>query len=721
MKKRLFLILLTVLAVVLVFSACGGGGDDTDTATNPDAPATDTSTQTGDPSTPGSSDTDTNGGTPAVCTHDWVFTSGTASCTTGGDATFTCSLCQETKTETTEALGHNMQKASTVAATCVTKGYDLYTCANGCGQSEQRNETPAGITKYHNFETKREEPTCVETGSTVSICVYCGTSAGDAKTLPVLGHTFERKYGEDETDPTIETVVAPKCEVDGQITRKCADCDEMLILTYESLTVEGATDAELALAETIKALEHDYSVESEKIDATCLTAGHLIMECANGCGKTTKVADYPALGHTYTREGVTEFKYETRLEPTCITAGTEWFVCDDCKYCAADDEVANVDFSRDIPATGEHVYDEFVSRIAPDCSEGGYELYKCTADEKCGAQTRKNEVDALGHNWVLDTDQLKKVDGEWVATCLTNGNIPYYCDNYGAGYGCLEEATCFNAKGETPSAIRHTGYTQGVYASEPTCIKNAFYNCDDCGQTFEAYEDDTAARASGVHACNKEAEVVPATCTTYGYTKYVCSLDDDCTEFKYDDYTVRAAHTLSEVSADGITVCEECAQSFVNTTTQIATEFKDGKKVVVSSEGTRLCDPRCTGCAIHDILVFVTASTAPEAATELVQDGDAYKTTYAVDAEKKVSLIELTGGFETEYSITLKDKDGNEIKSFTANINDKDVDLDIAFVTEIDAAGTMYVDIAEVAENVATIEISSTTAASVNYYTNYND
>ena len=50
---------------------------------------------------------------PKVCTHSYKKNSTKATCTSGGNATFTCSLCGETKTQYESALGH-----TTTSGTC---------------------------------------------------------------------------------------------------------------------------------------------------------------------------------------------------------------------------------------------------------------------------------------------------------------------------------------------------------------------------------------------------------------------------------------------------------------------------------------------------------------------------------------------------------------------------------------------------------------------------
>ena len=87
---------------------------------------------------------------PPTGAHDWddgtVTTAPTE--TTPGVRTFTCSGCDQTRTETIPATGaHDYQFTKTVAPTCTDGGYDLYTCS-GCGATERRNLTDAAGHKW---------------------------------------------------------------------------------------------------------------------------------------------------------------------------------------------------------------------------------------------------------------------------------------------------------------------------------------------------------------------------------------------------------------------------------------------------------------------------------------------------------------------------------------------------------------------------------------------
>lgn len=704
MKKRILFILLALVAVVAVLSACGGDGDDTDTSTE--------------------------------CVHEWTLKEGTvtsATCTAGGTDTFTCSLCQAEKTEAVESLGHDMQRTETVEATCIEGGYDVFTCTR-CAITEKRNETSISIKpEAHSYKEIRVEPTCTTRGSTETKCELCGANAKDKQTLQALGHTYQRTYADGEVDPTEVSVVPPTCEVNGSITYKCTDCNNSEITkTYEDLSAETASEADKALAETLKALGHSYTVLKEHKDPTCLVAGYTINTCKNGCGETEQVASADPLGHTYERAGATNVKYEVDLEPTCIKEGKEWAVCDDCAHNSKEEQ--NEKYSRVVPATGEHEFTYFVKTIANTCTSGGYDVYRCSKDTNCTEEKNLNETDPLPHIWTLDTDMLNE-DGE--PTCATDGNYAYYCAYdvyneakdthvYCKAYSKASGNREYNVNGETVSVVKHI-YTEGNYKIAPTCITPATYTCEKCQKDFTAYPEDTAAQASGAHnfvVGTEEGDVVAATCTSYGYTTYRCNADDNCTAIEYRDHTARAPHTLSEVTSDGVTKCSICSASFINTTTQIANEFYDDNgNVIVGSNGTSLCrDENCTGCDYDFIKVFVTASTAPSDPEELeLVEGteSSYKLEKAVDSENPITLLEVFGITPlTNYTIKVYGENDVEITSFKATINEEQIDVPLTINTQMTEDGVLYVDLAEVAGDAVKIVIESDTPAEVNFYKN---
>ena len=104
--------------------------------------------------------------------------------TTPGVRTFTCSGCDQTRTETIPATGaHDYQFTKTVAPTCTDGGYDLYTCS-GCGATERRNLTDAAGHKWDGG-TVTTAPTETTPGVRIFTCTVCGQTRTEA--IPATG------------------------------------------------------------------------------------------------------------------------------------------------------------------------------------------------------------------------------------------------------------------------------------------------------------------------------------------------------------------------------------------------------------------------------------------------------------------------------------------------------------------------------------------------------
>ena len=123
---------------------------------------------------------------PPTGAHDWdggtVTTAPTE--TTPGVRTFTCSGCDQTRTEAIPATGaHDYQFTKNVAPTCTDGGYDLYTCS-GCGATERRNLTDAAGHKWDNGVVTTA-PTETTPGVRTFTCTVCGQTRTEA--IPATG------------------------------------------------------------------------------------------------------------------------------------------------------------------------------------------------------------------------------------------------------------------------------------------------------------------------------------------------------------------------------------------------------------------------------------------------------------------------------------------------------------------------------------------------------
>ena len=123
---------------------------------------------------------------PPTGAHDWgngVVTTAPAE-TTPGVRTFTCTVCDQTRTEAIPATGaHDYRFTTTVAPTCTDGGYDLYTCS-GCGATERRNLTDAAGHKWDGC-TVTTAPTETTPGVRTFTCTVCSQTRTEA--IPATG------------------------------------------------------------------------------------------------------------------------------------------------------------------------------------------------------------------------------------------------------------------------------------------------------------------------------------------------------------------------------------------------------------------------------------------------------------------------------------------------------------------------------------------------------
>ena len=183
-----------------------------------------------------------------------------ATCENAGVKTYTCTVCQETKTEAITATGHTSvsvpgkpatctetgltagTKCSvcdailsgmeeipatghnwnageiTTAPTCEDKGVMTYTCTNeGCSETKTEKIPALG----HKEETiPSKAATCTEPGLTAGTkCSVCGTVIKAQEVIPAKGHT-------EVIDPAVE----PTCTEPGKTEGKhCSVCNEIIV------------------------------------------------------------------------------------------------------------------------------------------------------------------------------------------------------------------------------------------------------------------------------------------------------------------------------------------------------------------------------------------------------------------------------------------------------------------------------------------------------------
>ena len=336
-------------------------------------------------------------GTINVVEHVYEATTVAATCTSKGYTTYTCSKCGDSYKEEIPVLGHNYESVVT-EPTCDKAGYTTYTCA-GCGDS-YAEEIPA---LGHDYKAVVTEPTCDKAGCTTYTCVNCGDSYVTDE-VAALGHAYQT-----------ETVEAT-CVSDGGTVYTCTTCGH-------SYTVDK-----------VAAFGHNYTTTT--VDATCETAGSSTKTCAS-CGDST-VETIPALGHDY--KTVT-------VDATCETAGSVTKTCAAC----GDSTVET------IPALG-HDYTSVT--VDATCTADGYTYHTCAT---CGDSYTTNQTAALGHDYTP-----QQVGNDMVYTCTHCGHS--YSESLAVNY-TYDKVSAFTSgenyvitlySGRKYYAVTHTNNTLSV-------------------------------------------------------------------------------------------------------------------------------------------------------------------------------------------------------------------------------------------------------------------
>ena len=234
-------------------------------------------------------------------------------CENAGVKTYTCTVCNATKTEAIDATGHTPVEVAEQPATCTEAGHTAGTKCSVCDAIlSGMEEIPA--TGHTEVIDAAKAPTCTETGLTEGKhCSVCNTVLVAQEEIPAKGHT-------EVIDPAVE----PTCTEPGKTEGKhCSVCNEIIVAQKE-----------------IPAKGHTEVIDAAKAP-TCTEPGLTEGKHCSVCNEViVKQEVIPATGH----------KPEIRnaVEATLTTPG---YTGD--TYCSVCNELLKQ--GKEIPKTGAHI------------------------------------------------------------------------------------------------------------------------------------------------------------------------------------------------------------------------------------------------------------------------------------------------------------------------------------------------------------------------------
>ena len=260
-----------------------------------------------------------------------------------------------------------------------------------------------------------------EAGSDVSTCCL---RVRDCDEVVLIAEECEHDF--------TETVTAPTCTAGGYTTYTCAICgysyvgseidplghlwDDGVVTVEPTTSTSGVrtftcTRCGATKTEPIPPIEeppcaHDNPYTEHK-EPTCLDAGYDRVIC-DDCGELLSETVLPALGHAWNAGVVT-------VGPTATEPGVKTFTCTRC----------GATKTEEIPPTGEQPCtheDTYPEHKEPTCTEAGYDRLIC---DLCGELLSETILPALGHDWRTIVTP---------PTCTEQGYTTHICSRCGASY-----------------------------------------------------------------------------------------------------------------------------------------------------------------------------------------------------------------------------------------------------------------------------------------------
>ena len=273
------------------------------------------------------------------------------SCTKEGIKTFECSICNKTKIQAINALGHDYSSDWTIdkKATCTESGSKSHHCT----RCDSKTDVTVIPKLSHDFDNGviTTSPTCTKSGVKTYTCKDCKTTKTEV--IKALGHDYSKEW-------TIDKKAT--CTESGSKSHHCTRCDEKTGVTV------------------ISKLSHDFDNGVITTSPTCTKSGVKTYTCKD-C-KTTKIEVVKALGHDYSNEWTIDKK------ATCTESGSKSHHCTRCDSTV--DETVIPKLSHDWILT---------STVNPTRDHEGKKVYTCNLCK----ETKEESIPKLVGKWVSNS------------------------------------------------------------------------------------------------------------------------------------------------------------------------------------------------------------------------------------------------------------------------------------------------------------------------------
>lgn len=274
---------------------------------------------------------------------------------------------------------------------------------------------------------------------------------------------------------------------------------------------------------------HAFGDWQVKKPATCEKTGLKERFCTDTDCNKKEIRKIPALGH--------DLKETVITEPTCGTAGSKEITCSRCDF----------KDTKEIPATGNHAYGDWVIVKEATCTEEGLRTQTCA---NCG-DVKKEVLPKVDHTW--NEGEVSKQP-----TCTEAGERTFTC------------TVCQETKTEVAEDLPAIGHNWSDWeVKDATCT-----------------EDGLKTRHCQNDGCNEvESEVIPATGHTFG------------------EWTVTTPATC-ETEGQETRTCADCNETETRVIKALGHEFVDytyNNDATCEKDGTETA--KCTRCDKTDTRV----------------------------------------------------------------------------------------------------------------------